>query len=174
MVRYSPVARALHWSIAVLILFMIVQKVRIEQSAGLSEDDIKNMQREAASHADEDKRKRELAEARNQADSLCWQSEKLIKEHEAKLGDADKEAIKRSVERAREAAKSDDTTRIRSAVSELEQAMHALSRTLYQQTGAGAAPGGAAGAGPAGQQPGGSRPAGGDEDTIDAEFEVKD
>ncbi len=150
------------------------QKVRIEQSAGLSDDDIKNMQREAASHADEDKRKRELAEARNQADSLCWQSEKLIKEHEAKLGDADKEAIKRSVERAREAAKSDDAARIRSAVSELEQAMHALSRTLYQQTGAGAAPGGAAGAGPAGQQPGGSRPAGGDEDTIDAEFEVKE
>ncbi|MCL4193591.1 MAG: molecular chaperone DnaK [Thermoguttaceae bacterium] len=150
------------------------QKVRIEQSAGLSEEDIKNMQREAASHADEDRRKRELAEARNQADSLCWQSEKLIKEHEAKLGDADKEAIKRSVERAREAAKSDDTARIRSAVSELEQAMHALSRTLYQRSGAGAAPGGAAGAGPAGQQPEGSRPAGGDEDTIDAEFEVKE
>ena len=150
------------------------QKVRIEQSAGLSEEDIKNMQREAASHADEDRRKRELAEARNQADSLCWQSEKLIKEHEAKLGDADKEAIKRSVERAREAAKSDDTARIRSAVSELEQAMHALSRTLYQQSGPGAAPGGAAGAGPAGQQPEGSRPAGGDEDTIDAEFEVKE
>ena len=61
------------------------QTVRIEQSSGLSEDEIEKMRKDADSHADEDKRKRALAEQRNQADSMCWQLEKLIKEHDAKL-----------------------------------------------------------------------------------------
>ena len=61
------------------------QTVRIEQSSGLSDDEIEKMRKDADSHADEDKRKRALAEQRNQADSMCWQLEKLIKEHDAKL-----------------------------------------------------------------------------------------
>ena len=61
------------------------QTVRIEQSSGLSEDEIEKMRKDADAHADEDKQKRELAELRNQADSMCWQLEKLIKEHDAKL-----------------------------------------------------------------------------------------
>ena len=62
------------------------QTVRIEQSSGISEDEIDKMRKDADSHADEDKRKRALAEQRNQADSMCWQLEKLLKEHDAKLG----------------------------------------------------------------------------------------
>ena len=69
------------------------QTVRIEQSSGLSEGEIERMQREAESHAEEDKRKRQLAELRNQADTMCWQLEKLLQEHDAKLGAADKEAV---------------------------------------------------------------------------------
>ena len=61
------------------------QTVRIEQSSGLSDDEIEKMSKDAESHAEEDKRKRALAEQRNQADSMCWQLEKLIKEHDAKL-----------------------------------------------------------------------------------------
>ncbi len=61
------------------------QTVRIEQSSGISEDEIEKMRKDADSHAEEDKRKRALAEQRNQADSMCWQLEKLIKEHDAKL-----------------------------------------------------------------------------------------
>ena len=99
------------------------------------------MRRDADSHADEDKRKRALAEQRNQADSMCWQLEKLLKEHDAKLGAADKEAVSKAIEKTREAAKTDDLDRIKSAVHELEQASHALSKTLYEKAGPQPAPG---------------------------------
>ena len=150
------------------------QTVRIEQSSGISDDEIEKMRKDADSHAEEDKRKRALAEQRNQADSMCWQLEKLIKEHDAKLNPADKEAVSKAIEKTREAAKGDDLDRIKSAVHELEQASHALSKTLYEKAGAQAA-----GAG-AGAQPVQSRtrcqpsaPAA-TTTTIDAEFEVKE
>ncbi len=149
------------------------QTVRIEQSSGLSDDEIEKMSKDAASHAEEDKRKRALAEQRNQADSMCWQLEKLIKEHEAKLNPADKEAVSKAIEKTREAAKSDDLDRIKAAVHELEQASHALSKTLYEKAGPQAAPGAAPGAG-AGPKPGASAPSGGEDEAIDAEFEVKE
>jgi len=146
------------------------QTVRIEQSSGQSQEEIEKMRRDADVHADEDKRKRSLAEQRNQADSMCWQLEKLLKEHDAKLGAADKEAVSKAIEKTREAAKSDDLDRIKSAVHELEQASHALSKALYEKTaaaGAGAKDGAKA-------QPTGAGAPSGDEDTIDAEFEVKE
>jgi molecular chaperone DnaK len=145
------------------------QTVRIEQSAGLSEDEIKAKCREADQHADEDKRKRNLAEQRNHADSMCWQLDKLLKEHDAKLGAADKEAVSKAIEKTREAAKSDDLDRIKSAVHELEQASHALSKSLYEKA---AASGGAKDGGAAQQTR--AAASGGDDDTIDAEFEVKE
>jgi molecular chaperone DnaK len=149
------------------------QTVRIEQSSGLSDTEIDHMSKDAEAHAEEDKRKRALAEQRNQADSMCWQLEKLIKEHEAKLNQADKDAVTRAIEKTREAAKSDDLERIKSAVHELEQASHALSKTLYEK--AGAQPGATNGAGPTASQGAGpaSSSTGGDDDAIDAEFEVK-
>ncbi|MEN6558395.1 MAG: molecular chaperone DnaK [Thermoguttaceae bacterium] len=148
------------------------QTVRIEQSSGISDDEIEKMRKDADAHADEDKRKRELAEQRIQADSMCWQLEKLLKEHEAKLNAPDKEAVSKAIEKTREAAKSDDIDRIKSAVHELEQASHALSKSLYEKTGAQQAPGAAPGAQPSG---GSSAPSGGgDDETIDAEFEVKE
>jgi molecular chaperone DnaK len=152
------------------------QTVRIEQSSGLNKDEIDRMQRDAQEHSEEDKRQRALVEARNQADTMCWQLEKLLKEHDAKLNAADKEAVSKAIEKTRAAAKEDDVERIKSAVRDLEQASHALSKTLYEAAGAhgaaaGAAPGAAA-SGTAG--PGAKGGAGGDEDTIDAEFEVKE
>ena len=69
------------------------------------------MRSDADAHADEDKQKRELAEQRNQADSMCWQLEKLLKEHDAKLNAADKEAVSKAIEKTREAAKGDDLDR---------------------------------------------------------------
>jgi molecular chaperone DnaK len=148
------------------------QTVRIEQSSGLSESEIDRMGKDAEAHAEEDKRKRALAEQRNQADSMCWQLEKLLKEHDAKLNQADKDAVTRAIEKTREAAKTDDVERIKSAVHELEQASHALSKTLYEKAGAQA---GAAGPGPQpGPQPeAGAQSSGGGDDVIDAEFEVK-
>ncbi len=104
---------------------------------------------------------------------MCWQLEKLLKEHDAKLNPADKEAVSKAIEKTREAAKTDDLDRIKSAVHDLEQASHALSKTLYEKAGAQAS-GPAAGNGgpqPSGQPTGAT--SGGDDDAIDAEFEVK-
>ena len=147
------------------------QTVRIEQSSGLSEEEIENMRKDADSHAEEDKKKRELAEVRNQAESMCFQLEKLIKEHADKLSDADKEAVNQAIEKTREAAKGDDTEKIKSAINELEQASHALSKTLYQT--ADAQPDAAA-AGAETPQEGAGETSGDDDDAIDAEFEVKE
>lgn len=148
------------------------QTVRIEQTAGISETEIEKMRKEAESHAAEDKKKRELAELHNQADSMTWQLEKLIKENEAKLSAGDKDAVNTAIHRTREAAKSDNVETIKAALHELEQASHALSRSLYQQTaGAGAGPGAGAPGGDGGPKPGKE---GAEDEAIDAEFEVKD
>ncbi len=142
------------------------QKIEIKAASGLSDDQIEQMRREAAEHAEEDKRKRELADARNTADQAAFDTEKLVKEHGDKLSEADKGAINAAIEQVKQVKNGDDVAAIKSAISNLEQATHALSRVLYeQQAGAGAA----GGAGPQADA-GGPAP---EEDTIDAEFEVK-
>jgi molecular chaperone DnaK len=147
------------------------QTVRIEQSSGLSETEIEKMRRDADSHADEDKKKRALVEARNEAESRAYQLEKLVKQSGEKLRDTDKQAIEAAIAKVREAAKSDDVNRIKTAISELEAASHAMSEALYKSTaGAGADP--EAG----GPQPGatdGASTGAGEDDVVDAEFEVK-
>src|SRR5690606_38984751 len=102
-------------------------RVRIEQSSGLSEAEIKRMQEDAAAHADEDKKKRALIEARNQADSLAYTAEKTLKEQGDKLSAADKAPIESAIAKVREAAKEDNVDTIKSATSSLEAAMHAMS-----------------------------------------------
>jgi len=137
--------------------------VRIEQSSGLSDQEIERMRKDAESHAEDDRRKFELVEARNQADQMCYQLEKMMKENDAKLADDDKQPLKKAIEKVRAAAKADDVQAIKSAVSDLEQASHAFSKVVYEkaQAGAGEQAGDASG-----------EPAGHD-DAIDAEFEVK-
>lgn len=142
--------------------------VRIEQSSGLNDSDIDKMRQDAELHADDDKRKRDLADLRNQADQQCFQLEKLIKEQEAKLSDSDKEPLTKAIEKVREVAKGDDIPAIKAALQELEQTAQALSKVLYQQA-----------QDPAGAQPGAESTGGGgasdaDDEAIDAEFEVKD
>ncbi|MBX9789289.1 MAG: molecular chaperone DnaK [Pirellulales bacterium] len=143
------------------------QTVRIEQSSGLSDTEIERMRKDAESHAAEDKKRRELAEQRNEIESRAFQMEKLLKENEAKLGAADKQATEAAISRARETAKGDDIEKLKSANHELDQANQALSRALYQGGGAGATGPQAAGGG---NGAGGTKP----DDVIDAEFEVKD
>jgi len=143
-------------------------KVTIQQGSGLDKEQIERMQKDAELHAAEDKKKRELAEARNQADSMCFQMEKLMKEHADKLKDTDKAPLEAAIGKAREAAKGDNVEAIKSAIGELEHASHAMSKVLYE---AGKAPGGEAGAQPGGEAP--EAKSGGDDDAIDAEFEVK-
>ncbi|MFO0914536.1 MAG: molecular chaperone DnaK [Pirellulales bacterium] len=139
------------------------QTVRIEQSSGLSDDEIGRMRRDAEEHAEEDKAKRERAELRNQADALCFQLEKAIKDNSEKLKESDTEPLTRVINKTREAAKGDDVAALRSAINELEQAQKAFSKTLYESTR------------PSGDGDGqASAERAPDDDTIDAEFEVKD
>ncbi len=105
--------------------------MRIEQSAGLSEEEIERRRRDADVHAEEDKQKRQLAELRNQADSMTWQLEKLMREHEAKLSGPDKGAVTKAIEQTRAAAKGENVETLKAAIHQLEQASHALSQTLY-------------------------------------------
>jgi len=144
------------------------QTVKIEQSSGLSEEEIDRMQQDAAAHADEDKQKRAVIEARNEAESRCYQLEKLIKEQGDKLSDSDKESLESSIANVREAAKGEDADAIKTAITELEAASHAMSEALYKST--------------VEPQPSDAAPAAdgdatetdaSDDDAIDAEFEVK-
>jgi molecular chaperone DnaK len=143
------------------------QKIRIESSSGLSQAEVEKMRRDAELHAGDDKRKRELIDARNHADQVVYSMDKLLKENAGKLSEADKAPIQSAIERVKQAASGDDAGAIKTAVGELEQASHAMAQHLYSKGGAGAAPGGE-------EAPSGDgKAAGGKEDVIDAEFEVK-
>ena len=142
--------------------------VEINESSGLSEEEIQKMQADAEMNAEEDRKQFELVTARNQGETMCYQMEKMIAEHKDKLQDSDKEPLEAAIKKVREANESDDVDAIKSAVSELEQASHALSKAMYENTD---------GEGEAGETPEAATAgatAGGDDDAIDAEFEVKD
>jgi len=134
----------------------------------LNETEIERMRKDAELHAEEDKRKQRVAEARNRAEALCFQTEKLVKENSEKLSASDKAPLEAAITKAREAAKGEDVDAITSAHDSLEQASHALSKILYAATsgqgGEAADPGATAGAAGGGRGP---------DDAIDAEFEVK-
>ncbi|GBD37115.1 Chaperone protein DnaK [bacterium HR36] len=140
------------------------QKIRIEASSGLTQAEIERMRKEAEAHATEDRRRRELAETRNQADNLIYQIEKVLREHGSKLSSADKAAVESAISRLKEKMKSDDIAAIRQGIAELEQASHAMSQHLYRQ---------AAGAGTATSGDGSRQTGGPSEGVIDADFEVK-
>lgn len=142
--------------------------VTIKESSALDETEIERMRQDAEVNAEEDQKQFELAEARNQAEHLCFQLEKQIADNADKLSDDDKQPMEAAIEKTRETAKSDDAAAIKSAVSDLEQAAHAFSKTLYEKAGVDAEAAAAEGGEPAGAavEP--------DDDAIDAEFEVKD
>ncbi|MEK6248161.1 MAG: Hsp70 family protein, partial [Planctomycetales bacterium] len=145
------------------------QSVQIEQSSGLSDDKIDEMRKDADSHAEEDRKKREVVETRNQAEGTCFELEKMMQEHADKLSDADKEPLEAAIKKTRETAASEDVDATKAAITELEQASHALSKTLYDAStaaGATAEPGG-----PSPTDSGSDASSG--EDVIDADFEVK-
>lgn len=134
--------------------------VRIEDSAGLDDSEIERMRQDAEDHAEEDKKQFELVEARNKADQLVYQMEKLIEENAEKLSEDDLAPVKASVDKVKESAKGEDKDVINSAVADLEQTSQALSQVLYQ----------------ASQADAGSDESSEDvkdDDAIDAEFEVK-
>ncbi|HKD36628.1 MAG TPA: molecular chaperone DnaK, partial [Pirellulales bacterium] len=112
------------------------QTVRIEQSSGLTQDEIDRRRKDADEHAAEDQRKRNLAELRNRAESMVFQLEKMMKEHKDKIKDADRTALEAAMKKVRDAASGENPDTIKSALDELEQASHAFSKTLYESAGA--------------------------------------
>jgi molecular chaperone DnaK len=145
--------------------------IKIEGSSGLDPKEVERMRKEAESHAAEDKRKLDLIGARNEADAVIYELEKVLKEHESKIGSSEKEAVRSAIDRTKQAASKDDAAAIRQAVSDLKVAAQSLAQ--YVQGGAGGPGGGPGPAGPGaggGEQGGGK---GGPDDVIDAEFEVK-
>jgi molecular chaperone DnaK len=139
--------------------------VRIDNASSIPKEEIDRMQREAESHAAEDKKKRELAESRNQIESMCFQLEKLMKEHSDKIKESDKLPLESAITKAREAAKGDNVDTMKSVIAELEQASHAASKAMYEAGQASAA------AGAPGSEAAGT--AAKDDDILDAEFEEK-
>ena len=149
------------------------QSIVIQSSGGLKKEDIERMQRDADTHASEDKLKRDLAEARNSADQRVYQLEKLLDENKDKLSEGDKSALRAAIEKVNEAKKGDDAGAITRAIEELQRASQAMAEHLYaSQAAPGAAGAGAAGPGAATEPPssnGGGKP----DDVIDVEFEEK-
>jgi molecular chaperone DnaK len=153
------------------------QSIEIKSSSGLSEDEIENMTKEAESHAEEDKKKREVVDLKNQADQLIYSTEKTLKEHGEKVSAETRGNIESAVNNLKEAIKGEDAEAIKKAIENLGTAGQELGKVLYEEAAkkqAASAPGGGSTQAP-------PPPPGEDEvrrkkpdDVIDAEFEAKD
>lgn len=112
------------------------QKIIIQASSGLTEEEIKKMVAEAETHAAEDRAKREIIDLRNQADQLAYQTEKQLVEYKDKIPPEDETDLRRALEELKEATKSDDKERIRSAIDRHNKAWQRAAQKMYQSAGA--------------------------------------
>ena len=109
------------------------QKITITASTNLSKDEVERLREEGRRHASEDQKRKNLVEARNEADSLAYQMEKLLRDSGDKISDNDRSAIEGKVSELRRVAQADDLGRIRQAIEELKQASYAVSQRMYGQ-----------------------------------------
>jgi molecular chaperone DnaK len=116
------------------------QKITITASSGLSKDEVDRMMKEAESHADDDKKRREEIESRNRADQAVYAAERFVKDAGDKLSSADKSAIESAAESLRKAIDANDSAGISRAMEELTQAQYKASASLYQQSAPGSGP----------------------------------
>ena len=151
------------------------QKITIQSDSGMSKEDIDRMVKEAEAHAAEDKAQKEAIEIRNNADSLCYQAEKTIKDLGDKADAAQIEKVKAGIEKVKEALKGTDNEAIKKATEELQKPLYEMSAAAYQAAqqaaGAAGAAGGAQGASDAGAQQEAKKA---DDDVVDAEYKVVD
>lgn len=148
------------------------QSIKITASSGLSEEEIQNLMKEAELHGEEDKKNRELAEIRNQADSLVYSTEKSTNEMGEKIEPALRGQIEAAINDLKSVMDSNDRSAIEAKMKALTDAAHKLAEQIYSQTSQEQAAGGEAGPGAGGDAGMGG---GSDEDVVDADFEeVKD
>jgi molecular chaperone DnaK len=150
------------------------QSIKITASSGLSEEEIKKMVRDAEAHAEEDKRKKELAEARNESDTLIYSIEKSLTDYGDKVSEGERADIQSAIEEAKKAKDGEDVAAIKDTMQKLSTVSHKLAEEIYKKAGAGAG-GEGGGAGPEGGAGGGEQASesGGGEKVVDAEFEEK-
>ncbi|MBN1788569.1 MAG: molecular chaperone DnaK [Sedimentisphaerales bacterium] len=153
------------------------QSIQIKSSSGLSDDEVKKMQRDAEEHATEDKKRREVVDLKNQADQLIYATEKTLKEHGDKVSSDARGKIESAVNNLKEAAKGEDSDAIKKAMENLNTTAQELGKILYEEAAkkqaAQTPPPDAQAAGqPQGDQAEVHRKGG--DDVIDAEFEAKD
>jgi molecular chaperone DnaK len=141
------------------------QRITITSSSGLNKDEVDKMVKEAESHSDEDKKKKEEIELRNRADSMVYNTEKLLKENREKLPEAEVKNIEAAIEACKKAVESNNKEEIEAKLNDLTRASHKLAEVLYKQTPG--TPGGEAPQGEAGQEP----PSQQGDGVIDAEYE---
>jgi len=151
-------------------------KVTIQNSGGLSKEEVEKMKREAESHADEDKKRREAIDAKNKGESVAYQAERDLKEHGDKVDPAVRADIERAINELKDALKGDDGEVITKKTEAVLTISQKLGEAIYKaqaDAGAAAAAGGAApeGAAPEAQADRGTKK---DDDVIDAEYEVKE
>jgi molecular chaperone DnaK len=145
------------------------QKIRIESSSGLSEEEIKKMVKDAEAHAEEDKKAREFADTKNELESICYSLEKTASESADKLDDSEKQRIQDEVKRGREAMESQDLERMKSAKTSIQEVAGQIAQKIYSAAGAGA-PGQDAGP----EQPQGASSNASGEKVVDADYTVVD
>jgi molecular chaperone DnaK len=139
------------------------QQIRIEGGSGLNEEEVNRMIKDAEAHSDEAKRLRELADAKNTAETLAYQTERALKENRDKLESADAATIEGRIMELRQSLESDDVAQIRERTEALQEASYKLSEVLYQQATA-----------QAGAQSAGNGTSSDDEVIEDADYEVVD
>src|SRR5438477_859105 len=154
------------------------QQIRIQASGGLSEADIQRMVREAEQHAAEDKRRREVVEAKNSADALIHTTERTLSEAGDKVAEADKDAVQQAIQALKDTLGSDNAEQIKAKTEALAQASMKVGEALYkaqQAQQAGAGEGGPSSGGPSsGGQASGGAAGGGSDKVVDADFEEVD
>ncbi len=148
------------------------QSIRITASSGLTEAEIENMKKDAELHAEEDRKRRELVEAKNQGDALVHATEKSLKELGDKVDSETKANVEKELENVKNALKGDDLPAIKSAIEALTTASHKLAEIMYAQAAKENPEGGDTGSEGGSSQAGGAKGGGkGDDDVVDADFE---
>jgi molecular chaperone DnaK len=137
------------------------QSMTITGGSALPKDDIEQMIKDAEAHAEEDRKRREAAELRNQADTLVYQTDKTLKEHGDKVDESTRADIEQGVSDLRQALEGDDSDAIQEKMNALVEKSQAMAQAIYSQPGEGEATAGAAG---------GEQPTGGEDDVVDAEI----
>jgi len=148
------------------------QSIEIKGSSGLGEAEIDEMRKDAESHAEEDKKRREMVDLKNQGDAMAYNVEKMLKEQGEKVPVDDRGNIESALSNLREALKGDDSEAIKRSMENLEKSSHKVAEAMYKSAGQAAAPG--AQVPPEGEKPKKDDKGGGGDDVIDAEYEVKE